>query len=183
MLYPISNVSGIRTLVPKISTHGKPYVYAIRNLSTGLLFGAKQDDFDFNISTDKDGKPTISECYPKAFEKAYKGKSCSVYLLKEDGFREGMTGWSEELVCENPVNVDNEIHIEDLYTRLLKEQHEGNLIIKFYEDTKEYKSFISEHIVDRLIRFDALDSSDSRLQQHYGAIIAALKEVMNGHLL
>lgn len=41
MLYHISDIHNLKTLVPKVSTHGKAYVYAIDNIVTGLLFGYK----------------------------------------------------------------------------------------------------------------------------------------------
>ena len=183
LLFHVSNVSGIRILEPRVSTHGKAYVYAVRNLVTGLVFGARHDDFDFDISTNEDGKATISECYPNAFEKVFKGKGCSVYLLNDDGFCEGKTGWDVELVCEHAVEVMEEKQILDLYQRLLQEQEEGNVEIHFYEDTIEYKRFVSSHIVDRLIRFHLLDSEDERMQTYYGRLIAAVKETIDGHLL
>lgn len=68
MLYHVSQKTGLQTLQPHTSTHKKPYVYAIENIVTGLLFGVKQDDFDFIISTDENDKPTIYECYPDAFQ-------------------------------------------------------------------------------------------------------------------
>ena len=46
MLYHVSPFAGLKTLQPKVSTHKVGYVYAIENLVTGLLFGAKWDDFD-----------------------------------------------------------------------------------------------------------------------------------------
>lgn len=49
MLYHVSQMPGIKILQPRESTHGKKYVYAINNMVTGLLFGAKQDDIDFII--------------------------------------------------------------------------------------------------------------------------------------
>lgn len=42
MLYHISNVHGLKILEPRISTHGQAYVYAVDNLTIGLLFGAKK---------------------------------------------------------------------------------------------------------------------------------------------
>lgn len=184
MLYHVSSTSGIKILEPRVSSHGKAYVYAIDNLVMALLFGAKHDDFDF-LLTEEEGKPTVYECYPNAFEKVYVGKSCAVYELKEDGFLSGMTSWEPELVCENKVEVQREVAVTDLYQRLLYEEKMGNLVINRYSDRMEYKKLISEHIVDRLIRFDALIhlKNDVRFQKYYKKICEALLEVMDGHLL
>lgn len=187
MLYHVSQKTGLKILQPHLSTHKKAYVYAIENIVTGMLFGTKQDDFDFMISTDDKNIPVLYECYPNAFENIYKGKSCSVYLVNDEGFQRGMTSWEPELVCESEVEVIEEIFIKDLYQRLLEEEQGGNLIIYRYEFCDEYRKRISSHIVDRLIRFeidlDKCTEQDQRFSLYYKDLIRALTNVMDGHLL
>lgn len=182
MLYHISKTTGLKVLTPHISTHKKPYVYAIENVVTGLLFGAQHDDFDFIIS-EKNGIPLIMECYPYAFQSIFKDKSCSIYEIPEEGFLRGMTTWTPELVSENEVTVVREIPVSNLFLRLLDEEAKGNLIIRRYEDNADYKSVVSEHVVDRLIRFDLVYTESERLKKHYGKLIDALQSVVDGHLL
>lgn len=182
MVYHISKTAGLKVLKPQVSTHKKAYVYAVENMVTGLLFGSSHDDFDFIIS-EENGVPVIMECYPDAFRMIFKDKKCSVYEIGEDGFMRGMTSWSPELVCEHEVTVMCEIPVDDLHARLLSEEANGNLIIRRYEDTADYKRLVSEHIVDRLIRFDAVYTENQRLITHYGKLIDALREIMDGHLL
>lgn len=187
MLYHVSEQTGLKTLVPHASTHKKPYVYAIENIVTGLLFGTRQDDFDFIISTDEQETPIVYECYPDAFEKIYRGKSCSVYAVDGAGFQRGMTSWDPELVCEIEVAVQSEIAVDDLYERLLEEEAAGTLQLHRYERTDSYRKMISAHIVDRLIRFSVDLSScmerDSRFSEYYKGIVEALRSAMDGHLL
>lgn len=185
MVYHVSPTSGITVLMPRVSSHGKAYVYAMSELVPALLFGAAHDDFDFLLDTDDRGVPVVYECYPGAFRSVYFGKRCSVYELKEDGFLRGVTSWAPELVCMSKVPVEKETPIDDLYERLLAEEASGRLVIHRYTDTPEYGKLISEHIVDRLIRFDALDrlETDRRFQQYYKRIIEALRGIMDGHLL
>lgn len=182
MLYHISKTTGLKVLKPHVSTHKKPYVYAIENVITGLLFGAPHDDFDFIIN-EENSIPLIMECYPDAFQSIFKDKACSIYEINDEGFLRGMTSWSPELVSENEVTVVREIPVSNLYLRLLGEEEKGNLIIRRYEDSADYKSIISEHIVDRLIRFDAVYTENERLKKHYGRLLDALQNMMDGHLL
>ena len=187
MLYHVSPSMGLKTLYPHVSTHKKAYVYAIENMVTGLLFGTKMDDFDFLISTDDHGIPTVYECYPGAFQQIYQGKSCSVYVVEDTGFQSGLTSWSEELVCDTEVAVQEEIIINDLYEKLSEEEQQGNLKVYRYEFNDEYRKKISSHIVDRLIRFDVnlnecLDQ-DSRFCTYYRGIVENLLTIMDGHLL
>ena len=187
MLYHVSQTSGLKTLKPHPATHKKAYVYAIEDLVTGLLFGAKKDDFDFMIDTDEDGIPVIFECYPEAFQTIYRGKSCSVYEVQESGFQRGMTSWSPELVCEYEVPVVREIVVSDLYQRLCEEESAGRLIIHRYEFCDAYRQKITNHIVDRIFRFDldlhTCSKQDERFASHYYGVVQALLAVLDGHLL
>ena len=75
--------------------------------------------------------------------------------------------------------------IPDLYIRLLEEEKQGNLRIHRFENNTEYKQFISRHIVDRLIRFNALQyaKTDKRFQTHFKGLVDGLQSLMDGHLL
>ena len=73
MLYHVSKNGGIQVLSPQVSSHGMAYVYAIENLTTALLFGARSDDFDFLIDENDLGIPELYECYPGAFNDVYNG--------------------------------------------------------------------------------------------------------------
>lgn len=137
---------------------------------------AKQDDFDFIITTDKTETTNVYECYPDAFKRVYQGKSCSVYEVAEEGFLRGVTGWSPELVCEKEVPVIREIRVTDLYSRLTKECEMGNLILHRYDTNPEYKKMIYEHILDRLVLFDAFEyiQKEERFQMYDKDIIRAV---------
>lgn len=121
-------------------------------------------------------------CYPYSFSRVYAGKGCSVYEVRNEGFLRGRTSWTAELVCESEVAVEREIVVDNLYDDLLQAQQRGDLILHRYTDSAACRKLISEHIVDRLIRFDALDhlETDVRFQKHYRRIINALREVMGG---
>lgn len=61
MLYRVFQTPGLTVLHPKVSSHGKAYVYAVDNLVTGLPFGARRDDFDFRIDSDVQERPVMYE--------------------------------------------------------------------------------------------------------------------------
>ncbi len=180
MLYHTSSKGGIKVLQPHISSHKKPYIYALNNMVTSLIFGANHSDFDFIID-EENGIPVIFECYPKAFEEIFKGKSCYIYEVHEKGFKNNITGWEPEFVSENPVKTEKEAYISDLYAKLIEEENRGNLKINFYEDTKEYKQIIKEHIEDRLIRFNMLSTAkeNPKLMKYFSDIIINLTETEN----
>lgn len=186
-LYHVSSKAGLKTLYPHESSHKKAYVYATGNLVVGLLFGVRKDDFDFCILTDENGLTTVYECYPDAFRSIYQGKSCSVYVVDGEGFQRGVTTWSEELVCEAEVEVQDEIRIADVYERLLEEEALGHIVIRRYEFNDEYRRLISAHVIDRCIRFgidlNHCTEQDIRFSTHYKGLVEGLRAVMDGHLL
>ena len=187
MLYHVSPIAGLKILQPRVSTHGKAYVYAVENMVTGLLFGVRHDDFDFIISNNDKGTPILYECYPDALKSVYQGKNCSVYYINDDGFQRNKTSWDVELVCENEVQVIDERIIDDLYNRLLDEEKHGNLIIHRYEYCPEYRKRISNQIVDRLIRWEidleSIIRQDNRFSTYYKEIVTELMHITDGHLL
>lgn len=188
LIYHVSPQGGLAVLEPRASTHGIPYVYAVRDLSAGLLFGAKQDDFDFIISTLPDGRTELCECWEGALEARYAGRECSIYTVAEDGFMEGMTGWSAELVSECAVTVLSEEKVGDLLERILAEEARGALAVRRYRRDSEYRAMVARHITDRLIRFDVniencLDGGDERFRRYYAGIVRALAAARDGSLL
>lgn len=123
------------------------------------------------------------ERYPDVFRLLFKDKECSIYKNNDEGFMRGMTSQSPELVCENEITVIRKIFINNLYLRLLDEESGGDLIIRRYEDNADYKSIVSDYIVNGLICFEAVYTESERLKKHYGKLIDALQNIMDGHLL
>ena len=187
MLYHVSQKSGLKTLQPHKSTHKKAYVYALENMVTAILFGAKKDDFDFLIYSDENNIPILYECYPDALKKIYGGKVCSLYEVSDAAFLRSMTEWSDELVSESEVSVIRETVIKDIYKRLLEEEENGKLIIRRYEHNNAYRKTIADHIVDRIFRFEVdlnkCREQDERFAVYYHDLVEKLLEVLDGHLL
>lgn len=166
MLYHGSKEQGLRYLKPRVSTHGKPYVYAINNKITAACFGAPHDDFDF-LMDEIDAVPHLYECYPDSIEKVYEGKSCYIYEVSEEGFAAGKTGWSAELVCEHEVPVVNEEYVEDLYLRLKQAEQQGECIIHYYSEEAGYQNMLKEQLGARIKAFKLTEEqiqNDPRLK-------------------
>lgn len=173
MIYHASQVKGLHTLTPQISTHGKAYVYGIRSKLMAMLFGAPKDDFDLLIDGE-DGKPVLYECYPDAVKKVYSGKSCQMYTLDETGFLSGMTGWEEELVCPSPVTVLKEEKIEDIYAQLMLAVRDNQCRIRFFDESEAYLSFLREELQERVDAFGITQEymdRDSRFTQYHNKLL------------
>lgn len=174
MLYHASPQSGLKTLVPHESTHGKEYVYALNNRFTALLFGAPSDDFDLLVD-ESAGRTVIYECYPGALKAIYSGKSCSVYEVGEDGFLAGQTGWDAELVCEHSVPVSAEERIEDLYDEITSAIQSGTCIFHPYSKEPDYQSHLREELLSRIHIFGitgAQMDADPRFRLYFSELLA-----------
>lgn len=152
MLYHASKVSGLRMLIPKESTHGKKYVYAIGNRLTAILFGAPKDDFDL-LMDEADRKPVLYECYPHALKRVYEGKACSLYTVEEDGFLPHQTGWEPELVCEREVPVVHEEQIPNIYLEIAAASGRGECVLHTYSEDEAYRNFLRDELRERVRAF------------------------------
>lgn len=172
-LYHASKTPGIKHLEPHLSSHRKPYVYAIKDRLTSILFGAPKDDFDLLIMNDG-GVTEIYECYPGSLEKVYKGKGCSLYEVDGEGFSRGVTSWDAEYVNENAAPVLNEYRITDIYAEIMSFVQSGELVIHRFSDDAEYIEFIKDELTSRIHYFGMTDESmdkDPRFKLYLNEII------------
>ncbi|MBR6049940.1 MAG: hypothetical protein IKP68_01905 [Clostridia bacterium] len=173
MLYHASDTKGIKVLEPRASSHGVPYVYAIGDRLTSLLFGAPKDDFDLLID-EVDGVTVIYECYPDALEKIYKGKCCSLYTVSGETFESGVTGWDAELVSRVAVPVVKEEFITDIYRKIKKAAECGECKIHRYSTDPDYLDFLREELAERVRAFGKTDKemdADERFRLYHNALL------------
>lgn len=173
MLFHASKQSGIKELVPQISTHGRKYVYAVNHRLTAILFGANKDDFDLLLD-EADGKPIIFECYPNALRKIYFGKTCYLYTLHEEGFLPNQTGWDAEWVCEHTVPVDNEEKIENIYDEIIASVHTGGCIFHAYSTDQDFQNFLKDELAERIKNFGITNeqmNADPRFKLYFNKLL------------
>ena len=183
MLYHVSETENLSVLVPHVSTHGTPFVYATADICIALLFGAPKDDFDLFIDF-ADGKAVVCECYENAFKNVYENKKCSVYQVEDTTFIKDATGWPPELVSKEPVPVVNEYKVDNLYHVLMQEVENGNILLSLYDNSIEYRKKISNHIVDRLIRFEILDGEiPAKIKEKFPRLLEGLEKLISGEYL
>ncbi len=133
-VYHASRVQGLKLIKPRRSTHGRPWVYATKDPVLAACFlGNRGGDFTCAVGRDPEsGKPFICERFKGAFELRYRGVKGSIYVLSGKDFREGETGWDEEVVSPKPVVPLDEIRVSDAAAYLLELEKEGKLLIMRY---------------------------------------------------
>ena len=134
--YHASIQSGLKMIYPKESTHGK-YVYATDYIGIAAAYLGRWNDFDFAQGI-KDEKLYLVERYKGALEKIYRGEQGSIYKISRNGFLEGKTPFTGEIVNPNEVDVIEEIKITDSY-EYLKNLFDKNEL-DFYEFPNRPKS-------------------------------------------
>lgn len=131
-VYHASTVSGLKEIIPNVSTHKNAWVYATNSLAVSAMFLGDNFDFICQIGIGENGLPYIFERFEGALKLAYESKSGSIYKLKGESFEAGKTSWSAELVSEKSVSVIQEIFIEDSLVFLNILQKKGEVeIYKF----------------------------------------------------
>lgn len=165
-LYHVSHTPNLKILEPKISSHGKPYVYATTNLELALFFGSKKSHGDLDGiygTTDIENgnvlsKPTpfFYESFPNSFKERFEGESCSIYEVDPSTFKKGQTSFASEVVSEEPVKILKETKIEDLYVYLKQLIKDKKIIFHKFSNDKEYQEKLLQHIKDRLQRMNIL---------------------------
>ncbi len=173
MLYHASKIRRLKELVPSPSTHGVPYVYAVKSRILALLFGAPKDDFDILID-ESEGKPVVSEVYLHAARKVYQGKSCSLYTVSPEGFLSGQTGWESELVSLQSVPVAREEWIPDIFSEIEKAVRQKECVFREYSETPAYQEFLRDEISARVRDFGLSDeqmNADPRFRQHLNRLL------------
>ena len=181
-LYHVSPTLGITELQPRISTHGKPLVYATENLNFALFFGSRKSNGDFDgIYGIEGGRPFFYEAFSGAFRHRFDGESCYVYEVDPEGFESGKTSFRGEVVSETPAKILNCEKIDNLYEYLMKKVENGEIILKEYDkNDKNYIEMMEEHIKDRLKKFNILDDKEKPIykfcEEHFTPIINDLQK-------
>jgi hypothetical protein len=171
-VYHSSKVSGLKVLEPRPSTHKIAWVYATKDIATTAMYLG--DNFDFICQTGfSKGKPYIWERFKGAFDLGYKDKKGSIYFLKPDTFKEGMTSYTPEIVSEVPVKVEKEIPINDVQEYLLNLEKEGRLKIFMFPNVPDGESSDKEDIVERGINWtiDFGEDTLDRVKEYHPDIL------------
>ncbi len=108
-----SPVEDIKIFTPRISTHGKPVIYASDTMDAAFLYCAKWNDFMLTCGSDD----VVVERYKGAFDELYKDKKGYIYIL--DGTTFKFDKYCNELVSEKAVKVIDCITINNLYDVIL----------------------------------------------------------------
>jgi len=136
-VYHSTHVQHLQIIKPRYGSHQKECVYAAKDIVMSAVFitGIKGGDFVYAKGRDPVTKKVyICERFAGAFDKLYKNVTGSIYVLPGATFKEGLTGFDEEVVSELPVNPLKEISINDMLAYLTTLAEQNNLVMKYYPE-------------------------------------------------
>lgn len=173
-IYHISKTPNIKTLEPRVCSHGKAYVYGTYHIETALLFGGNPwTDWDFIYKRNYEtGELTFSETYAGAFNKTFKDKQCYLYEVENSGFLEGQTHMWDEIVSENPTKTLKETKIDNLAEAILALGKTNKIKLELFNNSLDYNEKIKKHILNLSKYSDIYNQNNSEtLLKHFEFLI------------
>lgn len=149
MYYHASQTANIKILEPRVSNHGKAWVYLSEKRENVLVYLSNavekyctETGFDYNgifskwgpYGFDQDGILTFEEYYPNALYETYAGVSGYIYRAEKVESIPTEISIPNAIVSDKPVPVIDCEFIPDAYTEILKAQKEGRLRITKYDE-------------------------------------------------
>lgn len=150
-VYHGSSVGGLKTLIPKKSTHLKPYVYATTNRTIALIFMAQSNgDLDTVISGcgTVDKPSVLVERWDGAFQKNYRNPGY-LYTLNSKNFKKEDGLWDPEVVSENEEGIIKEEYISSIYDELIKHSKKGEIILYNYPNRPAYIPLDNSDLIEK----------------------------------
>ncbi|MBQ8604341.1 MAG: hypothetical protein IJ410_05835 [Oscillospiraceae bacterium] len=142
ILYHGSNTTGIKTLQPRQADHDRPYIYmsTLEVVAAFYLCNAVERPYYwFPYGFDKEtGVPVYHELYPGALKEVSLGVSGSIYKVVAQ--EEDVLPFKNIPVARlatAPMEVVEEIRVEDAYSLFMDYVRQGKMKIGRYEDKTE----------------------------------------------
>lgn len=153
MLYHGSCIPGLRMIRANSKSHstGKPVAYFSEDRCYALVCCRTRGENFVTMGVGADGRQHYLERFPDQLETLYKGRQGYSYVLDS---ADGMTrGKGHSWESERDVPISQCEHIADVYSEILREEVQGNLVIHRYAELdpakqKETANYIRDHLTD-----------------------------------
>ena len=187
-VYHSSIKQNLKKLNPSISTHDENWIYATTSIEMSAVFlSGRGGDLTCQVGRDTlTNKVFICERFKDSFNFRYDNFSGSIYILPEDKFIKGKTGWDEEVVCNEEVEIIKEIKINDVKSYILNLIEKERIILVKYPNKIGQIPNDDEDLVYRGIvwtRQFGKDVLDDFKKLHPNLIIRIQKGLKNGKYL
>lgn len=152
MYYHASQVSGIRTLEPRVSNHGIPLIYfstkrenTLVYLSNAVEKYCRETGFVWDgpwqkwgpYGFDRQGQLQLQEYYPDALERTYAGVSGYIYSVNAIEPADMDLNIPDAAVTSVPADTDDCEFVPDALEAILRAEHEGLISVLRYAEMPE----------------------------------------------
>lgn len=151
ILYHGSKLAGLRTLKPRVSSHGKAFVYASDNPLIALFFLGNWNDFMLNLAYGDDSTLELTERFPGAVRQVFEGATGFLYTVPGDTFTSGETRFEGERVSRQTVPVIGCQKIDSVYENLLMADGKSLRIIPYPQRHPDIPADDSDLVKDAII--------------------------------
>ncbi len=124
-------------LEPRLSEHGKPYVYLAADPALAMLYTVHCGFFPYGFTAGK--TVTYEEYYPDGLRDVYGGKRGFLYRCEGLKALENPTGIPGVFVSERPAEVTLEAEAPDVFQWLLQQERQGSFVLHRYRDQSQAK--------------------------------------------
>lgn len=181
-VFHASQLQGLATIQPNVSSHNRPWVYATKDLVIAAAFlSTTGGDFTCAVGRDEaSNKIFICERFPGAFDLRYAGVKGSIYVLPGEPFVEGKTQWEEEVVAEGTVRPLREIPVADAREFLLGLVSTGQLRLCYHPEKIAHIPTDDEDLVFRAAIWHAQFGEKilAQVQQYHPALLARVQQAI-----
>ena len=181
MYYHATNVSGLTSLKPHISNHGKSLVYFSSKRENILVYLSnavekhikqkynrplKQYNKWASYGFEPDGRLRIEEYYPNATIETFKGTSGYIYSVNQLNNADQLTTIKDVYVTQDEVVVDDCEYVADAYDEILKAEQQGKIVIERFETiTDKKRQWIEKTILNEYNNTDNQDYKEFLLDK------------------
>lgn len=151
-VYHASKVQGLKTIEPRVSTHGQSWVYAFSKSEDCLMILGPGGDLINQIGF-HNGMRYIAERFAGALEYVYKNASGSIYALDETDFKTDQTDFKAEVVCDHECAVIEETKIDNALENILALELKGELKIYRYPDLPEWLPHDKSDLINKAVEW------------------------------
>lgn len=138
LLYHGSSKGDLKTLLPFVADHGKPYVYFSTDDVSAAFHAAsvvQRPSYWFPYAYDAVGRAVYTELFPGAFSEAYAGKPGFLYVCEPDEKKLLRFPSNPHLrLSTEPVSVRRCERIENLHDWFLQREREDRLVIRRFQE-------------------------------------------------
>jgi len=153
-VYHGSNKPKLQTLQPRISSHGKSYVYGTKHRAIAILFLSRWNDYLLSLSAVHSNDSlhiTLTERYENALFDIFSGKSGYLYVLNDNNFFQDPACWDMELVSEQAeIPVSCEV-VRNILPEIKKLAEVGVISLYHYPNKPAHMPLDDTDLIDKTI--------------------------------